>query len=245
MYLYEDEEMPTVEQQIDELIAELEAAEDSGNSIRIRYWTDELGGVVYANIVPVDEDGDALEESPLTYSRLTLNDKVAHTVSFVDGYQTGTMEAVIGANSLRLRISGDEDGEPIMSMLLDINASVAENNIKTAVFFELSVYDAGDDMIIRIDYEDDTELNGVDFVSDIKASVSINGMKIMTIFADMYSADPLPSIKDGNAIRLATLTDAEFANWFAGVMNTVQSWPVTLLMSMPPEVLQMMMQNGM
>ena len=68
---------------------------------------------------------------------------------------------------------------------------------------------------------------------------------MITVFGEAYTADPVPSIKDGNVVRLATLTDAEFANWFAGVMNAIQSWPMTLLMSMPAELLQMMMQTGM
>lgn len=259
MYLYEDEEMPTFEQQIDELIAELQSAEDTGETVQMRFWLDENDKEVCVQVYPVDAEGVVAETSVISYNRLTMNDKVAHSFNFGDDYEMMTIELVLGADSLRASLSMDENGGPYMSMLLDVTSVKTENGINTSMFIEIAdysydyEYDYDDydydyevsEEVVRIDCQEETVLNGVDFVSNAEVSISVNGQKMITAYCVASTEDPAPSIKDGETVRLAALTDADFANWFAGVMNSIQSWPMTLIMNMPAELVQMMMQEGM
>lgn len=245
MYLYEDEEMPTFEQQIDELIAELQTAEDTGEALQMRFWLDENDKEVCIQAYLVDAEGVVAETSVLTYNRLTMNDKVAHSFTIMPDDDTLTIELVLGADSLRASLSIDEEGELIETILLDVAIVKAENNVKTSMFIEIADYSYDEEEIVRIDCQEETVLNGVDFVSNAEVSLSFNGQKLFSGYCVASTEDPVPSIKDGDVIRLAELTDADFANWFAGVMNSIQSWPMTLIMNMPAELVQMMMQEGM
>lgn len=238
-------EIPTIEQQIDEAIAKIQEAGDTGNTVHIRFWNDENGEMVCAKMDGVNAEGAVELQNALVYNRLTLNDKVAHSVTMGSDDEVMTVEVLLGANSLRVSLSMDEYGEFAGSMLLDLTCQENAGNVKTNLFVEIASPGYEEQEVVRIDYVEDAAINGVDFVSNIEAAVSVNGMKMLTINGEAYTEDPAPSIKDGNVIRLAALTDAEFANWFAGVMNAIQSWPMTLLMSMPAELLQMMMQTGM
>lgn len=255
-YLYEEAELPTMEEQLDQMIAELETIEptEESSDLHVFYWLDEKDEIVCLNAYEIDAVGTIPDTAMLSYNRLTMNDKVAYTANINDGYaETMTLEAVVGAESLRVSLAMDEFGEPYMSMLMDVACVEEGNNIKTDMFIEIADYSYADfeeypydsEEVVRIDVKEDTTLNGVDFVSNAEVAVSVNGQKMITLYCDSYTEDPVASIKDGEVIRLAALTDAEFANWFSGVMNSIQSWPMTLIMNMPAELLQMMMQEGM
>lgn len=97
---------------------------------------------------------------------------------------------------------------------------------------------------LTLDIKADYDLNGVDFngVSDIV--LEFNDVRI-ALQANSFTSEPTESIMAGMVVRPAELDEAAFANWFVGVINTLNSWTGNLMMALPESLLTMLMYTGM
>lgn len=97
---------------------------------------------------------------------------------------------------------------------------------------------------LTLDIKADYDLNGVDFNGVTDIVIEYNDVHV-GLQAKSFTSDADGSIMSGEVIRPAELDDAAFANWFVGVINTINSWAGNLMMALPESLLTMMMYTGM
>lgn len=97
---------------------------------------------------------------------------------------------------------------------------------------------------LTVDIKADYDLNGVDFTGVTDIVVSFNDVRV-ALQANSFTSDPTESLMNGEVVRPAELDEAAFANWFVGVVNTIQSWSGNLMMALPESLLTVLMYSGM
>jgi len=171
-----------------------------------------------------------------------------------------TINLVAKDETVTVNFAVAEDGATLFLMNIDCLNRSAENLIAMDMNINMTIVDdsqydyeynaeTGDwDMIqldpvtteIALKIVSDTALNGVDFDSRNAFTIGVNGKEYCTIHVDYVSGEAGPSIMDGEVIRPAALSDADFANWFVSVFNGLQSWIYTVVQALPASVLNMM-----
>ena len=97
---------------------------------------------------------------------------------------------------------------------------------------------------IVLDFSTDTVFSGVDYTTDASFTVEAGGVRFGMKLVE-ETTDPQPSIMTGNVVRPAELNDADFSNWFTGVINAFNAWLAGALQSLPESVLMLMIYSGM
>lgn len=97
---------------------------------------------------------------------------------------------------------------------------------------------------VTIDIKNDYDRSGVDFSGVTDLVFSYNDVRV-AMQAKSFTSDPTESIMAGAVVRPAEMDDADFANWFVGVVNTINSWTGNLMMALPESLLTMLMYSGM
>lgn len=97
---------------------------------------------------------------------------------------------------------------------------------------------------VTIDVKADYDRSGVDFNGVTDLVFSYNDVHV-ALQAKSFTSDPMESIMAGDVVRPAELDEADFANWFVGVVNTFNSWTGNLLMALPESLLTILMYSGM
>jgi len=90
----------------------------------------------------------------------------------------------------------------------------------------------------------ETLINGVDFTAETTYAIEAGGVR-MVLQAVSETADPQTSIMAGEVVRPAELTDADFSNWFVGVINSFNTWLSNVMVSLPESVLTLVIYSGM
>lgn len=173
----------------------------------------------------------------LTYARLTTNNAVNHSVTMEADNIALTGNLVNEPNRLYLSMAGSEDGEEMMFVSLDQSFTQTETNVDgvTTICFK------AEDVDLRLEGPSNYVLDGVNFSGTDKMDLYVNDVKFLTMTMNVACTDPGASIINSSVVRPAELDDSEFANWFVGVFNGIQSWPFTLIQSLPESVLELMM----
>lgn len=150
--------------------------------------------------------------------------------------------ALYGAGEPTLEISYDGEYETS-----DVREYCAGKLVLTAYEF---VYADADEAwhampnTVTIEFATDTVFSGVDYTTDASFTVEAGdvrfGMKLVE-----ETTDPQPSIMTGNVVRPAELNDADFSNWFTGVINAFNVWLAGAFQSLPESVLMLMIYSGM
>lgn len=97
---------------------------------------------------------------------------------------------------------------------------------------------------IVLDFSTDTVFTGVDYTTDASFTVEAGGVRFGMKLVE-ETTDPQPSIMTGNVVRPAELNDADFSNWFTGVINAFNAWLAGAFQSLPESVLMLMIYSGM
>ena len=97
---------------------------------------------------------------------------------------------------------------------------------------------------IVLDFSTDTVFTGVDYTTDASFTVEAGGVRFGMKLVE-ETTDPEPSIMTGNVVRPAELNDADFSNWFTGVINAFNAWLAGAFQSLPESVLMLMIYSGM
>ncbi len=204
----------------------------------------------------------------INYVRLTTAEGVTHTVNVVTENGTMTIGALEVEGGIRMTLDGVlEETEETMHMALEIQYDLSHlmfavemekdnETLNMTLAFDCALNDAEGaaklrleskiekigltvhDSLIQADAK--TVRTGVDFATDAVLEVFANGVKVFVAEVDTATTDPAASIMTGEVIRPAELNDTDFANWFVGVVNTLESWPVQLMMALPQDFLMMM-----
>lgn len=93
--------------------------------------------------------------------------------------------------------------------------------------------------VIVLAFDSDTAINGVDFTGTTNMSLTVEDVRIAAQ-AVVATSDPGESIMAGAVVRPAELDDGDFANWFVGAYNSLNSLVVNLIQTLPESVLMLM-----
>lgn len=121
----------------------------------------------------------------------------------------------------------------------------------TVEYVDTTVTISGDDIqpevresIIAFDFSTDTAISGVDYTTHASFTVEAGGVRFGMKMTE-ETADPQPSIMTGNVVRPVELNEADFSNWFSGVMNAFELWMAEAIQALPESVLMMILYAGM
>ena len=259
-------ETASFEEQLEQAVAEMQEDIDIKGDAVISLYLDEKDEPVYMlATLPEMESGDSVAENAVvptvTYTRMTMNDSVAYSFVANAGQTDVTLNVIDKGVNVAVNFAVANEGATVFAMNLEATDRSAENLIAMDMNINMTIVDdsqydyeynaeTGDwDMIqldpvtteIALKIVSDTALNGVDFDSRNAFTIGVNGKEYCTIHVDYVSGEAGPSIMDGEVIRPAALSDADFANWFVSVFNGLQSWIYTVVQALPASVLNMMM----
>ena len=243
---------------LDMLIAELPNEQIYAGDVTMRIWMDENSAVCAMEAVaPMDEE----TSMTFNYNRLTLNEGVAHTgIISVAGVDL-TVSVLEQPELLRVTAAMAEQGVTYINVQADIVDRVVENAVDCDVTISIDVnmgsdvdyvYDeaAGEwtfvetepEMLnIGIAYADDVAINGVDFNETEVITLSVAGMEILRFNAATVTSDAAVSMTAGDVVRLAQLSDSDFAAWFVGIYNGLGNWVINVINSLPASVTNLLM----
>lgn len=244
---------------LDEVIAELDAATLSRKDVVIKVYTNEAGETVLANAVyyiPLESEYDAasaedavvMAESQInlpmemSYVRLTTAQGVTHTAQIIlsDGASTisATANAIDKENGLYLAFDMLVTDEMAFGFSFDCttNHTAAVRDTDTLISFYMEEDDE-ERATMTIAYNGDFAAEGVDYTGKETIVVSLMGMPVVTISLDHKSGDPDPSIMSGDVVRPMELNDVDFASWFTKIYETIVGWPGVLIAALPEDVM--------
>lgn len=99
-------------------------------------------------------------------------------------------------------------------------------------------------MAIILEFSSDTAITGIDYTTDASFAMEAAGIRFGLKMIEA-TADPQPSIMTGNVVRPVELNDADFSNWFNGVMTAFELWMIEAMQALPESVLMLILYSGM
>lgn len=221
---------------MDKMIAELEKTDMEG-TMHLYMGLDAQGRPVSAELTVPGE------EVAVVYTRLTQNNGVAHCVVFDMDDVDMTIDVLDAGKTAVVNVAMAEDGETIMNVKVDVTDRSAENLIAFDMTMVMDINDEEMPMSIKLALSDDVNINGVDYDEKMDMIFSVNDVDFLAAHAVIQSAEPGASITDGEVVRPAQLSEADFANWFVGVYNSLFSWVSGVIMKLPVSVQNLLMSG--
>lgn len=128
---------------------------------------------------------------------------------------------------------------------------LADAETGTVEYIDTTATVSGDDVqqevsanSVIIEFNTDTAINGIDYTTDASFVVEAGGVRFGLKLVE-ETVDPEPSIMTGNVVRPTELNDADFSNWFTGVINAFNAWMAGAIQSLPESVLMLIIYSGM
>ena len=222
---------------VDELKAEIGEAT---NNVVIRLWMGEDGMPVAADLSTVKIETGEVEETLINYTRLTMNDTVAHSAVLTVGVGSLTLNVIEKANGVSANFAVASDGATVLELKVDWTDRSAENLEAGDVVIELVEYDEyafeSGMLALKLSVAYDILHNGVDFTEQYAATLNVDGKDYFTLNVNAATSEPGDSIKDGAVVRPAELSDADFANWFVNTYMSFSSWLQNAMLTLPTSV---------
>lgn len=249
-------EMGSFSEMLDMLLAELQnvEADPNGATIDVAVYVDEMGLPTAAEIRMPEQTSYRLDYETydyvdytyvptITMSRITMNDMVVVNMLMDMGDDDMSFDLIIKETEVAMTMSVAYMGETEMTMKMTMTDRSAENVIAADVVMEYEIASEYQPMSFKIAVSDDVTFAGVDYTEKAVGTLSVSGMDLFTINVEIASGEPGVSITEGNVIRPAQLSEADFANWFVGVYNTLFNTINTLPTMLPASFMNMMMSD--
>ncbi|MBQ8200890.1 MAG: hypothetical protein IJZ74_03880 [Clostridia bacterium] len=251
-----DGEAVTFEQLMDQAIAQMDKETLTVEDSVIAMYLDEAGEPVAMNAtfnmasssVSSEDGAETVTTMPLTitYARLTINEGVTHTVTMVAEDASMTLNMLVrDENSFYMSVDFVDDAGEGMHMTVDCVSTVTDTASDATIALDFTINADGETIAFGADVVSKYTMNGVDFTGEDVIDVTVGDMKVLTIKLNTQTSDAGQSIMSGEVVRPAELNDTDFANWFVGIVNNLQSWLGTAMMSLPQSVLQLIFSSGM
>ena len=245
---------------LDMLADEIRNAQAFEGDVVMRIWMGEDGMPVAANVA-MQKDGAILEDGlTLDYRRLSMNSAVAHGVVMAFPEGDISLDVVVSDKHVMANFAVAEAGETRILVQVDytdrsegnlqacdvaVDVTITEATVNmTGTVSSITDYTANrtiEDVTINLhfDYASDAVFSGVDFTATESLTVSVGGKEYVTVLSETATVAPGASIVDGNVVRPAALSDADFANWFVGVYTALFSWLQNALVALPSSVMNL------
>lgn len=238
-------EVESVEDLFNKMLAELEGETLlAGNGELVLYTAGVPAELVHADLrLPMAMENDKTEDLIISFGRLTKDQSVCYNANLTAGEMTVSVDLEDGYDRFYMGMAMAENGQNVMQFGMTMTTVVADNAYDTDVRVDMALTDTdtSEEMNFTVLVKDKTTVNGVDFNEDAVFSILFNGQQVIDIMLNCSTADPGASIMTGNVTRPAELNDSDFANWFVGIVNGLQGWLGTLIMSLPESVLTLIM----
>lgn len=219
-------------------------------------------------IAELEADGTTTVLS-LEYYRQTVAEGVSHVVNLFADEESITIDALVKDNTAHIVFTAP-DAEPVVldltwtdstvSAILtvtDVTIAFDGAYVYTDAAYKLDgtlTFTNASDFAgerIAVDFHSDYALNGVDFDGTFKTSITIEDLfdtdskLAIAMEGTARTTDPIESVVTADALRPADMDDATFTQWFATVLNALNGWTGTLLMSLPESLLNIILSSGM
>jgi len=265
----EGEEIPTYNEMLDKMLAEMDEEINIEGDTTVTVYLGEDGMPVMAEVKFPEQnasDEEAVAETvshtyvpTITYTRLTMNEVAAHSIVVDVDNVDMTINLVAKDETVTVNFAVAEDGATLFLMNIDCLNRSAENLIAFDMLIDFTIVDneqydyeyneaTGNYETIKLDpvtiefgmkITSDTDLDAL--TSKNTFTINAAGKDYLTIVTDTAVVDAGASIADGDVLRLAALEDADFANWFVGVINGLQTWLYSAIEVLPASVLNLIM----
>lgn len=249
-------QVPTAEESLNQMIEQMGQEMQIDGNAKLQIFVDEAGMPVSA-VITLNVEG---AQPAITYTRLTMNDSVAHSVVAVIDTVDITVNVIDKSPAVTVNLAVAEEGVTLFSASVEALDRSAENLIAFDMLFVMDIvepqydyqYNAISESYEVVELEPvttqicaklvtDTVLNGVDFTDNNALTIGVNGKDYLTINIDSVTSEPGASIKDGTVVQPAAMSDADFANWFVGVYNGLLNWVYSVIPALPASVMNLMM----
>lgn len=217
--------------------------------------SEQEGGTIEVADEPVNETMDVT----LDYTRLTMNDGVAHSVVAKAGTDDVTVSLLVKERSFTANLAvasqgetkftaglkaEDKSGENLEAYDVVLDVFIAESTSTVTTYNSFTgkrteTTTTEPETSFKVYISTQTTFDEVDFAEKDAVTLEVNGVKYGTLCIDIASGEPGASIKDGDVIRPAALEESEFINWFVSVMIQLDSWGATALQSMPASLINL------
>ena len=178
-----------------------------------------------------------------TYSRHTAEAQVSHSVVYVI---EGESAAVTMTADVETMDNGDlnaavtfKDEDTEITFAIQQARQETETEQKTGTVVAILVNEAGEQTVIQLTVDTDAKKTGDDVEKTTAVKFSLDGNELFTATTVSKTADPVESIANADALRLAELSQEDFQGWFQTVLGNLQVWLMTALQSLPSSVLMM------
>jgi len=234
-------EIPTFDEILEKISSNVSDLSMPGD-VTISLWADEQGMPVAAELVlPVEAQSntESAEVVTISYGRLTLNEGPTHTMIIRAEDLDVTIDLLAKGNDVHVQAAIAENGETFVRIMADVTDKSSGNTEAYNAVLTLDVPDAQTPVNFILKMDLSVTVDGVDFTEIDTCTINVNGKDYATVRFDVRSGEPGVSIRDGRIINPASLSDADFANWFVGVYNSIFSWLGNVLTVLPPSVMNL------
>lgn len=223
-------------------------------------------------IAELETDG-ATTVLSLVYYRQTVAEGISHVVNIFADDESLTIDALVKDNTAHIVFTA-MDAEPVVLDLARTDSTCsailtltdggytitiafdgayvytdAAYKLDAALTFTNASNISGER--IAVDFHTDYALNGVDLDGTFNASITVEDLfdadsrLAFAMEGTARTTDPIESVVTADALRPADMDDATFTQWFAMVLNALNGWTGTLLMSLPESLLNIILSSGM
>ncbi|MBQ8555706.1 MAG: hypothetical protein IJ438_07525 [Clostridia bacterium] len=231
---------------MDELVAEMEANNPYGTTNVAVYMNDadEMVAMTVEGAAVITE-GSETTEAPYTmnYSRLTQNDGYAHTATMVMDAVSMTVNVLEQENHWFVGFSA-VDAQTIINVNVDVTTSEAEAAATLDAKVDVEVTENEETVAFGLVIDSESAKDGADAACKTEVTVNFMGMNVIGMTINTVTGEPAASIKDGTVVAPAAMEDTEFQNWFAGIINGLQTWIFSVIQALPASVLELVQSMG-
>lgn len=249
---------------IDEGLASMEEAyanigEDSGE-VELTMWFD---GDAMVKLTACSHSTEEAHREVIEYTRVTNANVITYTVKLIDEYEPITFVLTEegpdadGVTTYTLKVDVEDEaatfivkngsnlfsfymGIPDYSGLMEMTVTLTGDKVGDAYNTKADIQIKDESMNIGVVVDGVLTIDGVDFEENAKVTLFVGGDEIVSMDAVTRTVKPTSTIMRADAVRPATLEDADFANWFVGVINELGSWAAELVQAVPASFIEMM-----
>lgn len=248
-------ETDSIEQELDEALAEIKAHVGDIEDIPVTLYLDKDDIPVYGTMQLGLKEDDERFVMDVAYTRLTTGEGVSYSATLTaqeveQGKENSGETVAVTINVLdgeaRTLVTFDvveteegKDDEPELSLSAELTKNHTDNTIKDHATLDVTVYDAGNANTFRIE-------------ADIDAAVTADGVTLtmpvaFTVNADQPQLTINLSVKPcealtvpANTVAPAQMSDDELDAWVVQVIQNASMALVTMMQSLPSSVLMML-----
>lgn len=248
-------ETDSIEQELDEALAELKAHVGDIEDIPVSLYLDKDDVPVYGTMQAALREDDERLVMDMAYTRLTTGEGVSHSATLTakeveQGKENSDEAVAVTLNVLdgeaRMLVTFDvveteegKDDEPELSLSAELIKNRTDNTIKDHATLDVTIYDDGNADTLRIAADIDAAVTDDGVTLTMPVAFTVNADKPqLTINLNVKPCEALTA--PANTIAPAQMSDDELDAWVMQVIQNASVALVTMVQSLPSSILMML-----